>query len=75
MNIEEVLDIIRQELIKQAKRHDIAAYERIQKYQESFDSKILNDAVRMAFTGQALANFSEALTVEHFQKWRRGQGG
>jgi len=75
MDIDDVLEIIRQELIKQAKRHDIAASERIQKYQESFDSKVLNDAVRMAFTGQALANFSEALTLEHFQKWRKGQGG
>ena len=74
MEIEDILKIIRQELIKQAKRHDVAASQRIKKYQESFDCQALNDALRVAFTGQALGNFSEALTLEHFHKWRKEQG-
>lgn len=69
MEVEEVLKIIREELIQQAHKHSQAALAKITEYENNRKAESLTNIFRLSFTAEALENFSRALTPERFAEW------
>lgn len=70
MKIEEVLETIRKELIRQAHRHRQAASAKVAEYKDNNkNAELLTRVFRLSFTAEALENFSHALTLERFAEW------
>ena len=74
MKIEEVLQIIREELIRQSKRHGNSALARVAEYKGQKKTEIIIRALKLLFTAEALENFSHALTPERFAEWMKDSG-
>lgn len=71
---EDVVKIIRVELLKQAARHRQSATKKMrQYYQEQIDLKGMIDAIRLEVAGVTLEGLGQALTLEKVEKWREEQ--
>lgn len=69
MEVEEVLEIIRKEMIQQAHKHSQAALAKVAEYKNNKKVDLLTKIFRLSFTAEALENFSHALTLERFAEW------
>ena len=73
MNVEEAIRVIKEELLKQAAQHKDSAVVRLKNYAHKKTSNSLWDCIRYEMIGEALLNFSRALSVAKVEKWKRGQ--
>lgn len=74
MNAEEIINVIRVELLKQAARHRQAGTKKLrQYYQEEIKLDGMIDAVRLEVTGATLEGLGNALTPEKVEQWREEQ--
>lgn len=69
LDIEEVLNIIRQELLLQTHKHSQAALAKLERYKKNQNVALINQIFRLTCTAEALANFGRALTLENLVKW------
>ena len=78
MNAEELLNdiinVIRLELLKQAARHRQSATEKLRKYYHG-DIQLTGmiDGVRLEVTGATLEGLGKVLTLEKVEQWREEQ--
>lgn len=74
MTAEEIVKIIRVELLKQAARHRQSATKKMRRYyQDQVKIGGLIDAVRLEIISESLQGLGEALTLQKIEEWRRDQ--
>jgi len=78
MNAEEllndVINVIRVELLRQAAKHRQSAITRLRKYYEGNKKlDVMIDVARLEVTGAALEGLGKALTLEKVEQWREEQ--
>ncbi len=73
MNLEEGLEVIRREMLKQSEKHKQSASKKAGKYQSGVMSVSLFEAVRLAVTAEMLEGLGNALSVEKVAQWRLEQ--